>query len=135
MKNKLLLISMVIAFTGFATSCKKTQNNPAIPMVEINAQDNGKTITVLPGQALKITLSNPGDGGYVFDAPQYNSSVLTLAEHTHTPSTTNAVGDAGTDSWKFDVHNLGSTALTITATRSFEKNSPIVIFNGNLVIK
>lgn len=104
-------------------------------MVEINAQDNGKTITVLPGQSLKITLGNPGDGGYSFDAPQYDSSVLTLAEHTHTPSTTNATGDFGTDSWKFDVHNSGSTALTITATRPFEKNSPVVMFKGDIVIK
>ena len=86
---------MVIAFTGMVTSCKKGQHNPAIPMVEINAQDNGKTITVLPGESLKITLGNPGDGGYSFDAPQYDSSVLTLAEHTHTPSTTDATGDFG----------------------------------------
>jgi hypothetical protein len=56
----------------------KKGNTTAMQMVRIDARKNGKTIAVSKGEVLKITLGNPGDGGYSFDAPQYNSSVLTL---------------------------------------------------------
>jgi predicted secreted protein len=136
MKSKLALtLILIIAFTGLVTSCKKGENNANLPSVQINANNNGKTIGLAQGQTLAITLGNPGDGGYTFNAPQYDSSLLSLNNHTHSASATNAVGDYGTDRWEFQALKTGATALTITAVRGSDNGSTIVIFTGNIAVK
>jgi predicted secreted protein len=127
MKGRFILILLCIAFA----SCKKDHNTNLQP-IEINAQQNGKTVSLAQGQVLKITLGNPGDGGYNFDTPAYNSAVLSLKGHTHTASISNAVGDFGTDTWEFSTLKSGTSELTISATRGAE--SPIIIFGGNVVV-
>ncbi|HEY9001541.1 MAG TPA: protease inhibitor I42 family protein [Mucilaginibacter sp.] len=114
-------------------SCKKDSNSDS-SVVKINALNNGKTVTLLNGQKLQVTLGNPGDGGYSFDQPQYNSSMLKLNSHINTPpANSKNVGDFGTDTWEFSSLTSGKAALTITATRGSE--SPIVIFKDTVIVK
>lgn len=134
MKNKYTLILTVIALCIAFTSCKK-ESKTGLPSIQINAQENGKTVALAQGQSLKLTLENPADGGYAFDTPQYDSSVMSLNGHTHTPSTTNAIGDGGTDTWEFIALKSGTTALTITASRSFEPNNLVTMFTGAVSVK
>lgn len=135
MRSKLTLaVIMLLAFMGAITSCKKTQNNPRT--VEINQQDNGKTTVVSTAEILALTVGNPGDGGYTFDPLQYDSTVLSLKDHTRNlPKNTNTVGDFGSDTWEFRTLRTGNTALTITATRGSDKSSTIVIFTGNVTVR
>jgi len=65
------------------------------------------------GQSLQLTLNNPADGGYTFDLPQF-------------------IGFAGTDTWEFKALAAGESILTVTATRSFDKNNPATIFSGKV---
>jgi predicted secreted protein len=103
-------------------------------VVQADYSENGKTITVVKGQTLKLTLGNPGDGGYAFDTPKYNSAVLSLTDHTHIASTSGAIGDAGKDTWEFKALKNGRSTLSISATRSFDKANPVIMFSGTVVV-
>jgi predicted secreted protein len=134
MKSKPTLILMVLAFAVSVSSCKKGQR-VNLPYVQVNGADNGKTISLAQTQTLKVNLVNPGDGGYTFDTPQYDASILSLKSHTQAPpANTNLIGDFGTDTWEFIALKSGSTSLTVTASRSFEANSTVVIYTGKIAV-
>lgn len=125
---------MFLAFAVSISSCQKGQH-VNLPYVQVNGADNGKTISLAQGQPLKVVLGNPGDGGYTFDTPQYDPSILSLKGHTQTPpANTNLIGDFGTDTWEFSALKSGNTSLTVTATRSFEANSTVVIYTGKIAV-
>jgi predicted secreted protein len=134
MKSKAILtLITIVSLVGVITSCKKGQS-PDLSVVKINALDSGKTITVLNGQKLKLSLGNPGDGGYTFKPAQYNSSLLKLNSHTNIPPLDKmVVGDFGTDVWEFSALRPGSAALIITAARGPE--SPVIEFSVTITVK
>jgi predicted secreted protein len=136
MKSKpIFTIIFLIAFTGLINSCKKGRSDPNPSSVEVTGQDNGKTIAISTGESLELTLGNPGDGGYTFDAPQYNSAVLSLKSHTRSlPKASTIDGNFGTDTWEFRPLTTGTTSVTITATRGSDKTSTIVIFTGSIAV-
>jgi predicted secreted protein len=136
MKNKTILtLVTVAAFIGAFTSCKKGQSNPDSSVIKINALNSGKTITLLNGQKLELTLGNPGDGGYIFNPPQYDSSMLKLNDHVRVISNTqpNLVGNFGGDTWTFNTLKSGNTSLIITAARGSE--SPVIEFDGTITVR
>lgn len=101
--------------------------------LSLTASDSGKTITLTTGQTFLVTLSNPGDGGYVFDNPQYDASLLQLNSHLHTSpisSTSSPVtpGNFGTDSWQFVALKPGTTDLTITAAQPWNGGGTATMF-------
>ena len=134
MKSKAILtLITIVAFVGVLASCKKGQS-PNLSVIKINALDSGKTISVLNGQKLQLTLGNPGDGGYTFNAPQYDTSILKLNDHIRiAPVNSNNIGDFGEDAWEFSALKPGNATLTITAARGPE--SPIIIFTGSITVK
>lgn len=104
--------------------------------VQVTAADAGKTINITQGETIKLTLQNPGDGGYTFDAPKFDASVLSLANHEHnSPAASNISGNFGSDTWEFTAKSSGYTTLTVTASRSWDKAHPIPIFNGTIAVK
>lgn len=135
MKSKLssVLITL-IAFAILVSSCKKGEDGTNGQVVQIDNSQNGKTIAVVKGQMLKLTLANPGDDGYAFDPAKYNSMVLSLTDHTHIAPTSGLIGDAGKDTWEFKALQSGNSTLSITATRSFDKAAPLVMFSGNVAV-
>lgn len=136
MRTSLLFtrIIFLIIFVQSFLSCKKGNTNH-IGMVQIDVQQNGKTITVSKGQIIKITLGNPGDGGYSFTAPQYDPAILSIGTHLHIAPSSGAVGDFGKDSWEFDALTSGQSDLTFTAIRGSDPGSLITIFSGKIIVK
>jgi predicted secreted protein len=135
MKSKLICVLIIfIAFTICNSSCKKADNNTDRQVVQFDYSENGKTITAAQGQTLTLTLGNPGDGGYAFDTPQYNAMVLSLINHTRRAPTSNAIGDFGKETWEFKALKTGISVLNVTATRSFDKNNPVVMFSGTITV-
>jgi predicted secreted protein len=135
MKSKLTFVLIaLIAFSICISSCKKGNENTTRQVVQADDSENGKTINVVTGQSLKLTLVNPGDSGYAFDNPQYNSAVLSLTDHTHIAPTSGALGDFGKDTWEFKALRSGSSTLSVTATRSSDKVNPLVMFSGNVAV-
>jgi predicted secreted protein len=102
----------------------------------LTSKDNGKTFTILKEQMATITLCNPGDGGYQFDTPQYDSSVLQLTSHTNIPinNPTGYVGGCyGNDVFEFKASNAGSSKLVITASRG--TTDIINMFSATIVVQ
>jgi predicted secreted protein len=127
------VLTFIIAFTGFNASCQKGNN---MQTVQVTAADTGKTISIAQGETIKLTLQNPGDGGYAFDAPKFDASILNLGNHAHnSPAAGNVSGNFGTDTWEFTAKSSGSTLLTVTASRSWDKAHPVTIFNGTIAVK
>jgi len=133
MKIKLIVVlSLAVLSLTSVSSCKKN-GVPPKATVQVDYTKNGQTISIATGQSLQLTLNNPADGGYAFDTPQFNPSVLSLVSHSHTNPGANApVGYAGTDTWEFKALATGESTLKVTATRSFAKNNPAVIFSGKV---
>jgi predicted secreted protein len=129
-KSLLLLCAVLLIAVA---SCKKEAQ-----VLKLTAADSGKTSQASTGETIMVTVANPGDGGYTFDPPKFDGSILTLVNHTHQApansySQTGIVGDFGTDTWQFTAKTSGTSVLTITATQS-----PTVVatlFTGEISVK
>jgi predicted secreted protein len=129
---KQALVLMLVA--GLAlTACHK-DHNVAVSSTQLTVSDTGKTISFTTGQTFAVTLDNPGDGGYSFNAWQYDASVLKLDSHVHTaPANPNVTGDFGIDTWQFTALKSGTTTLQITASRTPQYT--VTMFNTTIAIK
>ena len=113
-------------------------SSPVIATLKLTSTDNGKTFNVTKGQAISVTLCNPGDTGYQFDAPQYSSSILQLTSHKNISSNNppGFVGGCyGNDVFEFKALNSGTSNLNITASRSFQSGSSINEFSSVITVK
>jgi len=125
-KNYTIALFLFIAVFFAVASCKKDNGNK--PVIQLTSVDSNKTFTVTQGQTIKITLNNPGDGGYAFDSWQYNGSILKLDSHIHLLPVDPSPGNDGADEWQFTALQSGSSTLKITASRG--SADTIVMFSG-----
>jgi predicted secreted protein len=124
-------VFLFTAATIGLASCKKDNNTPKAAL-RLSVADTGKTLSVVKGQTISVTVSNPGDGGFTYNDWQYNSTVLHLDSHIHTaPANSQSVGDFGTDTWQFTSLQSGTSILKLTATQSYT----VTMFNDNIVVK
>lgn len=129
---KSLYISIVILAVFAIVSCKK--GNTSSKVITLTAANSGTTVTALKGETIKITLGNPGDGGYQFNDPKFDAAILSLSSHTHQVSNTGATGDFGTDTWTFSVKGSGKTTLAISAARSSPGIDEVMLFSGEISV-
>jgi predicted secreted protein len=115
------------------TACMKDKKNEVDK--SLTGADTGKMTEIVKGERISLTLSNPGDGGYQFDDPQFNTSVLTLVDHSHKAGNPELIGNFGKDTWVFTANEPGTTTLEVTARRSWEANSVVSIFSGEIKVK
>ena len=104
--------------------------------LQLTSGDNGKTFIVAKEETIAITLCNPGDGGYQFDTPQYNSSILQLTGHKNIPlnNPPGYVGGCyGNDVFDFQALNIGTSKLNITASRGTA--GTINMFSATIVVQ
>jgi peptidoglycan hydrolase-like protein with peptidoglycan-binding domain len=106
--------------------------------LHLTQSDNNKTFEVAKQQIVTVTLCNPGDGGYQFDTPKYDNSVLILISHVNIPTKNSPPGIVGgcygDDVFKFQAINLGTTKLEITASRGWSGGGSVSMFNSILNI-
>jgi Chagasin family peptidase inhibitor I42 len=123
-KNYTIALFLFITAFFAVASCKKDNTNK--PVIQLTSVDSSKTLTVTQGQTIKITLNDPGDGGYEFNSWQYDNSILKLDSHTHLlPVDPLSVG---ADEWQFTALQNGLSTLKITASRG--SADTIVMFSG-----
>jgi predicted secreted protein len=105
--------------------------------LDLTSINNGTTFQISQGQTLRVTLSNPADGGYLLDNPIYDSSILQLTNHQHiNPIVTYpmTVGNSGNDYWEFQALNSGNTQLKITATRQWVGGDTVNLFSSTIIV-
>ena len=110
----LLIIAAVLTYKNREVVVKN------LPIISLQEVGNNKVENLAVGQTVTVTLRNPGDGGYQFDNPEYDTSLVHLDGHTHASPQANApMGDFGTDTWSFTALKAGATDLVITASREW----------------
>ena len=129
---KKLLIGLFI-FGLFAVYGQAYASN-----LELISTDSGKSFNVTGGQSIKVTLSNPGDGGYTFDSPIYDNTILQLVNNRHIDPVIDTVnpimGNFGSDYWEFVAIKSGNTNLKITASRSWVGGGTATMFSANITV-
>lgn len=116
MKYGLLKAQYPSSDISLTSSVASTTSTPQI--ISFNASDTGKMLSVSSGEIIQITLPNPADGGYAFDNPEFDTSLLHLNTHFSNPATNNTPGSAGSDIWQFAALKQGVTDITIIAGRT-----------------
>lgn len=115
-------------------SCHKDNNTGDNANKKLTAADAGGTASVTIGQTISLTLGNPGDGGYQFNDPKYNTAVLTLVSHQQGVGVhAGMIGDFGKDIWTFTAKGSGTTTLEVTAHRA--STEVISMFSNQIVVK
>jgi predicted secreted protein len=83
----------------------------------LTIDDSGSTITLSIGDEVNITLQDYGDGGYIWEIAEVDSSILQLQQQFDWGSTEGLVGDFGYDTWIFKTLKSGSTTLRLVNYR------------------
>jgi len=87
--------------------------------------DNNSENSLYLGEKFKVKLSDPGDGGYVFNEPSFNQDVIKLLSHEDIkPTTEGLLGYFGYDIWTFETVSEGSTDLAMSNQRPWEATAP-----------
>ncbi|HTH92946.1 MAG TPA: hypothetical protein VL576_00495 [Candidatus Paceibacterota bacterium] len=116
-----------------STTPSRLPGSPAVipNTIRLGGGQHVSTTKMVVGQHVIVTVTDPIDAGYVIDAPQYDSAIIGLANHTHTPG----ANTNGTDTYEFVALKTGTTGITITATQSTNKNSAVILFSNAVSVK
>ncbi len=82
--------------------------------------DNGKTLTLKPGQTLTLRLAENPTTGYRWSIPALNSHVLQLIEDRFDPSGSTAIGSGGQRILTFQAQQPGQISLSLKNKREWE---------------
>jgi len=96
------------------------------PMREIDASADGSRITLVPGQALSVTVDSNPYTGYRWIVDRGAAAVLQpVGEPLYTPLSTSAplVGAGGTMTFDFVARAAGSDMLQLAYRRAWEKDA------------
>ena len=135
MKNIVIILIAIVAIILVlfgVTYFGKGNTNSTISLTEANTN---QTINATTGNTIKVTLRNPGDGGYQFADPTYDNTILQLQSKTHTSSQTNLSGDFGSDIWTYKVIKAGSTQLQYSIFRPWDTTDRSNVLTVNIVAK
>ena len=143
MKTAILLISIAVFFVAlFFVACSKSKNetpsNPsAEKFVDVDEELNGKTVHVLPGEAIRVKLrSNPSTGfswalGPIEDGMFETSGESEFAADPHREG---EAGYGGCEIWTFKAVQSGETEISLFYARSWEDKEPAKTFELHVVI-
>lgn len=92
----LVLLAFSIVLVGGATAAR----------LSFGEIDNGKTVSVFPGDIIVLSLSENPSTGYRW--VMETSGCIALVASSYTPSDTGRIGASGTRVWRFMVNGMGS---------------------------
>ena len=101
----------------------------------LDESNNGETIDLSQGDKFKIVLSDPGDGGYDFDKPQYDKSIIKQVDYQNISPMSEADGDFGSDEWTFEVIKSGQTNLKYEIYRTWDQEGRITALEVDIKVK
>ncbi len=143
MKSAILLTAVaVFAVAIFVVACskskKETPSNPSSEkFVDVDEENNGNTIHVLPGETIRIKLrSNPSTGFSWALGPIEEEMFETggASEFEANPHREGEAGYGGREIWKFKAERSGETEISLVYARSWEDKEPARTFKLHVVI-
>ncbi len=127
---KFIAAVLIVLFAA----CPKNQGEHTV--ITLTASDSGKILTIAKGETFMLTLPGHQGGGYRFDRPQYDSTVIQLQKYTQSPPPGgSSLGRPGTGIWQFAALAGGRTHLRITESRPWTKAGLIIGFENTVIVK
>jgi len=104
--------------------------------VSINAESNGKTISLNKGETLTLSIGGNPTTGYSWNLTNVDETILKSAGNPGYKSSSLLTGAGGTYTFKFTAIGSGTTDLKLDYYRTFEKGIPPVnTFEITVVVK
>lgn len=128
----LLTAAAVFAVAIFVVACSKSKNeapsNPSTEkFVDVDEENTGNTIHVLPGETIRIKLrSNPSTGFSWALGPLEEGMLETSGESEFEadPHREGEAGYGGCEIWKFKAEQSGETEISLVYARPWEDEKP-----------
>jgi len=143
MKYAILLTAVAVcAVALFVAACSESkQETPSNPssekFVDVNEDNNGDTILVLPGEIIRISLrSNPSTGFSWALGPFEEQGLETNgeSEFVANPHREGEAGYGGCEIWTFKARHSGKTEISLFYARSWEDIDPARRFKLHVII-
>lgn len=83
----------------------------------ITVDDSSSTLNLTVDDMVNLTLRDYGDGGYIWQITEVDSSLFQLQQHFNWGAKEGFVGDFGYDTWIFKAVGSGETILTLVNHR------------------
>ncbi len=88
--------------------------------ITLTKADNGKTLTLKPGQTLILRLAENPTTGYRWSIPSLNAQVLQLTDDRFESSSSAAIGGGGQRVLTFQAQQPGQISLSLKSKREWE---------------
>ena len=133
MKNMILLTAVaVFAVAIFVVACskskKETPSNPSSEkFVDVDEENNGNTIHVLPGEIIRIKLRSNPSTGFSWALGPIEEGMLETggeSEFEADPHREGEAGYGGCEIWKFEAGQSGETDISLIYARPWEDERP-----------
>lgn len=134
MKTIYIVITICVftVFVVYGVDYIKKSRDEAI---NIDMSQKDQIINASIDKNIILTLPNPGSGGYNFEDPIYDNTIIKEVSHTHKdPGDKNMVGNFGEDIWTFETIKKGRTDLTINISRPWENGESENYYNITILV-
>jgi inhibitor of cysteine peptidase len=104
----------------------------------LNETDNGKQITVKPGDVITLTLNSNPTTGYSWHVMEIDNAILAQQgdpEYKQASGTEGLVGAGGTETFHFKASGAGSVTLKLGYMRPWESVPPIETFSVQVIVQ
>ena len=129
-RHALLIRAGVCALAGAwfmystsALSCSST-TKAAKTMLELRATDNNRTVTLGPGETVRVTLAENASTGYHWTVDRYDEALFTMLPPQSSYDAA-AVGSGGEVAFIFQAKKTGTGEIMLKQWRSWEGDSSI----------
>ena len=138
----ILTAAAVCAVALFVVACSKTKNEtPSNPssekFVDVNEENNGDTIHVLPGELIRIRLRSNPSTGFSWALGPFEERGLETNGESEFEADAHREGEAGyggCEIWTCKARHSGQNEISLFYARSWEDVDPAKRFKLNVVI-
>ena len=138
----LLTAAAVCAVALFVAACSKSkQETPSNPssekFVDVNEENNGGTIQVLPGETIRVRLRSNPSTGFSWELGPIEDGMLETSGESVFEADSHREGEAGyggCEIWTFQAERSGETDVSLFYARPWEDKEPAKTFKLHVVI-
>ena len=143
MKVAILLTAVAVFVVAlFFVACSKSKNEaPSNPtsgkFVDVDEENNGSTIQVLPGETIRVKLRSTPSTGFSWELGPIEEGMFETSgesEFEADPHREGEAGYGGCEIWTFKAEQSGETEISLFYARSWEDKEPAKTFKLHVVI-
>jgi len=122
------VLVIAICFVAFSRSKHATPSNPLTEkFVDVNEDNNGGTIRVLPGETIRVRLRSNPSTGYSWALGPLEEGMLETSGESAFEADSHREGEAGyggCEIWTFKAERSGETDISLSYERPWEDDRP-----------